>query len=127
MSDLLNGKVAFNVDTLEVYQDSRCANVLLDEAELNALRWMVQSDAETSFSKRLSSHEVFIGPYIKGAETGYIFQVINLFSRDVTTATVPFEGTVDAKSVKQALAEMLFKGGNANGEEEEQKEVHKEL
>lgn len=123
MSDLLCDKVRLDGNVLGVCQDGSWANMWLEQVELNALRWMVTSESETTFSRKTDNWEVFIGPYIKGSETGYIFQAISLHSRDVVTATVPFRDGVDVKLVKQALREMLLIGGNTDGEEEKE-EVH---
>lgn len=125
MSNVLDGKVAIKGNVLTVWEGDNSVEVYLQETEMNALLWMMEADAEVVFSRRLPAWEIFFGPYIKGVETGYIFQVIELYSRDVTTATIPFKDGVDVKKIKQELSAMLCTGGSCD--EEEQKEIHEEV
>ena len=125
MSNLLESKAVIKGNILSVWEGENCVEIYLREAELSALCWMVEADAEVTFSRRVPGWEIFMGPYIKGVETGYIFQVIDLYSRDVTTATIPFKDGVDVRKIKHELAAMLCTGGVCD--EEEQKEIHEEV
>ena len=64
---------------------------LIDENLRNKLEWFALSTHATSMSWKDSDTSLFIGPYIRGVETGAIVQIINLYTRDVYSATVDFK------------------------------------
>lgn len=67
----------------------RCAFKLDKDLE-SKLYWFVKSPYAASLSWDGDDVSLFIGPYIRGSETGAIVQVIHLYTREVYNATVDF-------------------------------------
>ncbi len=78
-------------------------SISLDESAIIKLRWLLGSSNEMTFSTKTSEWDLFFGPYIKGATTGYIFQAINLYTRECYNLTVPFTETVGINDIKSCL------------------------
>lgn len=78
-------------------------SISLDESAIIKLRWLLGSSNEMTFSSKTLEWDLFFGPYIKGATTGYIFQAINLYTRECYNLTVPFTETVGINDIKSCL------------------------
>lgn len=78
-------------------------SISLDESAIIKLRWLLGSSNEMTFSTKTLEWDLFFGPYIKGATTGYIFQAINLYTRECYNLTVPFTETVGINDIKSCL------------------------
>jgi len=78
-------------------------SISLDESAINKLRWLLGSSNEMTFSTKTLEWDLFFGPYIKGATTGYIFQAINLYTRECYNLTVPFTENVGINDIKACL------------------------
>lgn len=95
-----------NVITLNTDSDEKIT-VTLDETAINKLRWLVESSNEMTFAAKTVEWDLFFGPYIKGASTGYIFQAINLYTRDCYNLTIPFTEAVGVNDIKSCLITLI--------------------
>lgn len=106
MDDKLKA-ISMHEDTLVLADGDNVAEVTLDETGKRKLQWLCHSPMESVLAYRTLEWDIFFGPYIDGARTGYIFQVINLYSRKVTSVTIPFETDVDINTVRDYLKSLM--------------------
>lgn len=86
-------------------------SISLDESAVNKLLWLIESSSEMTFSTKTLEWDLFFGPYIKGASTGYIFQAINLYTRECYSLTVPFTENIGINDIKGCLITITGQGG----------------
>ena len=98
--------IKHNILTLQTDNDEKIS-IMLDENAINKLRWLVESSNEMTFSTKTVEWDLFFGPYIKGASTGYIFQAINLYTRDCYNLTVQFTEAVGVNDIKSCLITLI--------------------
>lgn len=91
-----------------IFRDGDTEISIPRDAELNKkIKWLVSSKSEMVLTYKNDSSELFFGPYVKGTETGYIFQIINHYSRNVTSLTIPFTEEVNINTIKEYINSML--------------------
>lgn len=101
-------KITLSSNHFEMVDNTnRSVSVTIDQPGMDKLKWLSESSTENVFSHVTKEWELFFGPYIDGAETGYIFQVINMYSRRVASLTVEFDADVNMNTIKNWLKSVL--------------------
>lgn len=104
----LEDRLAIKHNVLTLLTDSaEKIYITLDDNAVNKLRWLIESTNELTFSAKTVEWDLFFGPFIKGASTGYIFQAINLYTRDCYNLTVPFTESVGINDIKSCLITLI--------------------
>lgn len=74
---------------------------------IEKLKWLADTDTDVTFRYTTAEWDIFFGPYIDGAETGYIFQFINLYTRKVYSVQMSFSSERNIATVRQYLKSEL--------------------
>lgn len=86
--------------------DGNVVNLRMTDRLKHKLSLLIQLDVASVLEEEVDNHTLFFGPYISGNVTGFVFQVIDLATRDVVSLRIPF-GKVKLSDVKDALKEAL--------------------